>query len=30
MTYWAISDLNDEELDEFVRLFHEHASAHQR
>ncbi len=26
MTYWAISDLNDEELDEFVRLFQEHSS----
>jgi anti-sigma factor RsiW len=23
MTYWAISDLNEEELDEFVRLFQE-------
>jgi anti-sigma factor RsiW len=22
MTYWAISDLNDQELDEFVRLYH--------
>jgi anti-sigma factor RsiW len=26
MTYWAISDLNDRELDEFVRLFKEHSS----
>ncbi len=25
MTWWAISDLNDQELDEFVRLFQEHA-----
>src|SRR6185369_14637021 len=25
MTYWAISDLNDQELEEFVRLFQEHA-----
>jgi anti-sigma factor RsiW len=25
MTYWAISDLNDQELDDFVRLFQEHA-----
>ncbi|HEV3438904.1 MAG TPA: anti-sigma factor [Gemmata sp.] len=25
MTYWAISDLNDEEFDEFVRLFQEHS-----
>jgi anti-sigma factor RsiW len=25
MTYWAISDLNDQELDEFVRLFQEHS-----
>jgi anti-sigma factor RsiW len=24
MSYWAISDLNDQELDEFVRLFQEH------
>jgi len=24
MTYWAISDLNDQELDEFVHLFREH------
>jgi anti-sigma factor RsiW len=30
MTYWAISDLNDHELDEFARLFQEHASAEQR
>lgn len=26
MSYWAISDLNDQELDELVRLFQEHAS----
>jgi anti-sigma factor RsiW len=26
MTYWAVSDLNDEELDDFVRLFREHAA----
>lgn len=26
MTYWAISDLNDKELDEFVRLFQEHSA----
>jgi anti-sigma factor RsiW len=25
MIYWAISDLNDQELDEFVRLFQEHS-----
>ena len=25
MTYWAVSDLNDQELDEFVRLFQEYA-----
>ena len=25
MTFWAISDLNDQELDEFVRLFQEHS-----
>ena len=25
MIYWAISDLNDQEFDEFVRLFQEHA-----
>jgi anti-sigma factor RsiW len=25
MTYWAISDLNDSEFDEFVRLFQEHS-----
>jgi anti-sigma factor RsiW len=25
MTYWAISDLNDDEFDEFVRRFQEHA-----
>lgn len=25
MNYWAISDLNDQELDAFVRLFQEHA-----
>ena len=25
MTYWTISDLNDQELDEFVKLFQEHA-----
>jgi anti-sigma factor RsiW len=24
MAYWAVSDLNDRELDEFVRLFQEH------
>jgi anti-sigma factor RsiW len=27
MVYWAISDLNDVELDEFVRLFQEHTAA---
>ena len=27
MTYWVISDLNVPELDEFVRLFQEHAAA---
>jgi len=27
MTYWAISELNDQELDQFVRLFQEHSSA---
>jgi anti-sigma factor RsiW len=27
MTYWAISDLNASELDEFVRRFREHAAA---
>jgi anti-sigma factor RsiW len=26
MNYWAISDLNDEDLDQFVRLFQEHAA----
>ena len=26
MTYWAISDLNDQELDEFVRLFQERST----
>ena len=26
MTYWTISDLNDQELDDFVRLFEEHSS----
>jgi len=26
MTYWAISDLNDREFDEFVRLFQENSS----
>jgi anti-sigma factor RsiW len=26
MTCWAISDLNDQELDEFVRLFQEHSA----
>jgi anti-sigma factor RsiW len=26
MTYWTISDLNDQELDEFVQLFQEHSS----
>jgi len=25
MTYWAVSDLNDQELDEFVRLFQVHS-----
>jgi anti-sigma factor RsiW len=25
MIYWAISDLNDQDLDEFVRLFQEHS-----
>lgn len=29
MTYWAISDLNDQGLDEFVRLFQEHAASRQ-
>jgi anti-sigma factor RsiW len=27
MAYWAISDLNPRELDEFVRLLREHATA---
>jgi anti-sigma factor RsiW len=26
MNYWAISDLNDEDLDQFVRLFQEHTA----
>lgn len=26
MTYWAISDLNEKEFDEFVRVFQEHSS----
>jgi len=26
MNYWAISDLNDEDLDQFVRLFQEHSA----
>jgi anti-sigma factor RsiW len=26
LTYWAISDLNDQELDEFVGLFQEHSA----
>jgi anti-sigma factor RsiW len=26
MIYWAISDLNDQEFDQFVRLFQEHSS----
>ena len=26
MTYWAISDLNEQELDEFVRQFREHSA----
>ncbi|HKD37290.1 MAG TPA: anti-sigma factor [Pirellulales bacterium] len=25
MTYWAVTDLNEQELDDFVRLFQEHA-----
>jgi anti-sigma factor RsiW len=25
MSYWAISDLNEQEFDEFVRLFQEHS-----
>jgi anti-sigma factor RsiW len=29
MTYWAISDLNDNDLDQFVRLFQERTSAPQ-
>jgi anti-sigma factor RsiW len=29
MNYWAISDLNDEDLDQFVRLFQEHTTASQ-
>ncbi len=29
MTYWAISDLNDEDLDQFVRLFQEHTTGSQ-
>ncbi len=29
MNYWAISDLNDEDLDQFVRLFQERTSAAQ-
>ena len=30
MNYWVVSDLNDEDLDQFVRLFREHSadSAH--
>jgi anti-sigma factor RsiW len=30
MNYWAISDLNDEDLDQFVRLFQEHTAEPQR
>jgi anti-sigma factor RsiW len=30
MIYWAASDMNDQELDEFAQLFQEHASAPQR
>jgi anti-sigma factor RsiW len=29
MNYWAISDLNDEDLDQFVRLFQEHTTQSQ-
>jgi anti-sigma factor RsiW len=29
MNYWAISDLNDEDLDQFVRLFQQHTGAPQ-
>jgi anti-sigma factor RsiW len=29
MNYWAISDLNDEDLDQFVRLFQEHTAESQ-
>jgi anti-sigma factor RsiW len=29
MTYWAISDLNDADLDQFVRLFQEHTAESQ-
>jgi anti-sigma factor RsiW len=29
MNYWAISDLNDEDLDQFVRLFQEHSAESQ-
>jgi len=29
MNYWAISDLNDEDLDQFVRLFQEHTTGSQ-
>jgi anti-sigma factor RsiW len=29
MTYWAISDLNEQELDEFVRLYQEHSASSQ-
>jgi anti-sigma factor RsiW len=25
MTFWTISDLNDQELDEFVKIFQEHS-----
>jgi anti-sigma factor RsiW len=30
MNYWAISDLNDEDLDQFVRLFQEHTAQSRR
>jgi anti-sigma factor RsiW len=29
MNYWAISDLNDQDLDQFVRLFQEHVTGSQ-
>ena len=27
MNYWAISDLNDEDLDQFVRLFQQRTTS---